>query len=400
MSQGSGVRGQKSKENGFTIVELMIAMVIFILVIAAATGIFAPMLNQFKQQSKLSETQIEGNIGLEILRIDIEHAGYGLPWAFQDDTINYNEAVDAPANNYNDAPANIPRAIISGNNLAATLNNSDYLVIKSTIVGESTTAERWSYIRTEDIPNPRAWGSDDLSNGDKVIVIRPKAGDTRLRELVKDGATFYTSYSDNGCPVNFSPISPSELYLIYGIAPNTINTLRMPFNRADYYVMRPAVDMPSRCAPNTGILYKAILDHITGRNIEYPLFDCVADMQVVFGLDTNSNNIIGSYTDGDTVVSWPIGSPDENATLTQVSAVLNDASKLREQLKEVRLYILAHEGQYDRDYAYAGGNPILVGEAALANVGKNFDLTTIDPNSYHNYRWKVYTLVVKPQNLR
>lgn len=385
------------EEKGFTTIELMIAMAVFVLVIAAATGIFVPLLNQFKQQNKLSETQIEGSIGLEILRIDIEHAGYGLPWTFENDTINYNEAANVPASNYNDAPDNLPRAIVLGNNLAATLNNSDYLIIKSTIVGESNTAQRWTYIRTEDIPNPKAWGSDDIPNGDRVIVIRPKVGDVRLRELVKDGDTFYTSYSSNAFPLNFSPISPSEVYLIYGVSPNP---LRMPFNRADYYIQRPVANMPLRCAPNTGILYKAILDHATGGNIEYPILDCVADIQVVFGLDTNSNNIIGTYTDSNTVVSWPVGSPDENITLAQITATLNDAANLREQLKEVRLYILVHEGQYDRDYTYAGGNTILVGEPALANLGKNFDLTTIDPNSYQNYRWKVYTLVVKPQNLR
>ncbi len=65
---------------GFTLVELLIAMTMFIIVIASASSVFVPLLTQFKQQSKSAETQIEGIIGLELLRRDIKHAGFGLPW--------------------------------------------------------------------------------------------------------------------------------------------------------------------------------------------------------------------------------------------------------------------------------------------------------------------------------
>ena len=68
------------REEGFTLVELMITMVVFVLVIAAASQVFTSLLTQFKQQNKMAETHIEGAVGLGILRHDLEHAGYGLPW--------------------------------------------------------------------------------------------------------------------------------------------------------------------------------------------------------------------------------------------------------------------------------------------------------------------------------
>ncbi len=102
------------KHDGFTLIELMIAMVVFMFVIVAATGIFIPLVSQFKQQSKITETNIEGIVGLELLRGDLEQAGFGLPLYFQDDTkINYAEAANDPANKYNDVPADAPRAIVS-----------------------------------------------------------------------------------------------------------------------------------------------------------------------------------------------------------------------------------------------------------------------------------------------
>ena len=68
------------REEGFTLVELMITMVVFVLVIAAASSIFSSLLNQFKQQSKIIESNIEGVVGLDMMRVDVQQAGFGIPW--------------------------------------------------------------------------------------------------------------------------------------------------------------------------------------------------------------------------------------------------------------------------------------------------------------------------------
>lgn len=200
---------------------------------------------------------MEGIVGLELLRVDIEHAGYGLPWRFQC-PINYAEAKSTPASSYNDAPGNPPRAIVSGDNAQFVspnniFNGSDYLVIKSVVVGSSATAQRWSYITTGN--NPKVWNTDDLKNGSRVIVVKPKVGETKLKEMVVDEDTkvYYTTYSATAFPKKFSPVKPSELLLIYGIDPDT--DLRMPFNRADYFISK--TNVPQKCASKTGVLEKA-----------------------------------------------------------------------------------------------------------------------------------------------
>jgi hypothetical protein len=101
---------------------------------------------------------------------------------------------------------------------------------------------------------------------------------------------------------------------VYGVAPkaSSTNGLGMPFNRADYFVAIPgsSSQLPSVCAPGTGILYKTTVNHEAnnpGGKLTYtPLVDCVADMQVVLGWDLwdASSNTLGQ--DG-TIDTWSSG---------------------------------------------------------------------------------------------
>jgi hypothetical protein len=125
-------------------------------------------------------------------------------------------------------------------------------------------------------------------------------------------------------------------------------------------------------------------------------------MQVVFGLDmgsagggTDPNGVIGTYTnpDGSTIVGGLL--ENENKQQADVQKVLSSASELRNRLMEIRVYVLAHEGQRDPNYTFnnftCGLNCITVGDFGC---GRPFNL----PPDWKNYRWKVYTLVLNPQN--
>jgi len=405
------------REDGFTLVELLITMVIFVLVIASASVVFTGLLTQFKQQSKIAETNIEGIVGLEILRQDVERAGYGLPWniLIQPSTAgdwatlaNYDEAASAGSPNpadFNDgspasalpAPANIkraPRAIVSDDN--AGLNNSDYLVVKSISIARNFAAGKWQLLHIGAGSNMKTWWAEvneyvcRNDRGDhypnvRVIVISPGATFTNSRSLVVSASGSYFSTADDyGTLAGFQPTaSDAENRIMYGVDPDT--NLRVPFNRADYYIRQPAT-MPGRCVPGTGILYKATMNHADGNFTEMPLLDCVADMQVTFVLDTNDDGAVDSLADDITALT---------------------AEQIRDQLQEIRVYVVAHEGQRDTGYDFSGGNPAKVGldivEAAdTVSRTINFaDLSTAVGNpEYKFYRWKLYTITVKPDNLR
>jgi type II secretory pathway pseudopilin PulG len=359
------LQGQK----GVSFIELLIVMTLVVIVLTMNTDTFGVIFRQSRQQTQAVGAQMDRVVGLEILRTDLEHAGFGLPWSFQG-TISYTEATASPQSTYNDAASNPPRALVSGNDPTTfTLNNSDYLVIKSTIVGTSEASQRWTYIIGG--LQPHVWGSNDLSNGDRVIVLWPRSVTGFSKELVINGADFFTTYSSSAFPTEFSPAAATTRFVIYGVDPDT--NLRMPFNRADYYIQRPA-SIPQACAPNTGILYKATINQGDGARNPEPLIDCVADMQVIYRLDNDNNGTIDS-------------------TVNDISGLT--AQQIRDRVKEVRVYILSHEGELDRSFKYRNST-MTVGEFG---VGRTFNLSATIGSGWENYRWKVSTLVVKPRNL-
>ena len=130
--------------------------------------------------------------------------------------------------------------------------------------------------------------------------------------------------------------------------------------------------MPARCATNTGILYKGTINHADGGIRELPILDCVAQLQVVLVLDTNADGVPDSF---------------------QTASFAGTAEQIRTQLKEIRVYILAHEGQRDTGYT----SPV------MRIIDPDSGTTPIDftpTGDLLNFRWKIYTLVVKPYNLR
>ena len=384
------------KQAGFTMTELLITMAIFIFAITAVTNVFVPLVTQFKQQSRIAETQTEGIVGLEVLRRDLEQAGFGLPWVIPTG-ITYSEgssstsgSIPAP-NTYNEATVSgttdPPRAIVTGTDIAG-LGGSDYLVIKATSVADNSAAMKWTQVigAAGGGSTVRIWNSstEDLSATDRVIAIIPSRGLSNRRVLVNNGTAFSTQFtasasSPTAFPSGFAPSTENDVHLIYGVDPST--DLRMPFNRADYFIENlTSTTIPARCAAGTGVLMKYVIDQATGnRGTGMPLLDCVAYFQVVFRLvdPTNENNLIVA---------------DDLSGLT--------AQQLREQLAEVRVYILAHEGQKDMNYTYPNSTLQITDMNDPAySLGMMFNFTTSGITDWQHYRWKVYRIVVKPNNL-
>jgi len=364
-------------ERGFNLIELVVVMGIFVGVIAIAGNAFNVVLNHASIQSKTAESNIEGVLGLEMMRKDIASAGFGLPWSFQD-PINYQEAIGTAAV-YNDAPSGNPRGVWGADNVTAApfITGSDYLVVRATSIGTSRAAQRWSYVNytgatKPDPMKPFTWPKDNLESANGVIVVRVGLSGAFTKELVVAASgAFYTQYNNLSA---FTPGEPNVTHYIYGIDDNSI--LRMPFNRADYYVRIPAdaSDLPQRCAPNTGILYKATVNQTDGSLTELPLLDCIADMQVVYTLEQ----------------------PGSGTTFETNNAIFAlSAEQIRERLKAVKVYILTHEGGRDRFYSYPN-TTINVGPAGS---GRPFTLNTLIGPDYTHYRWKVYFLTAKPENL-
>jgi prepilin-type N-terminal cleavage/methylation domain-containing protein len=356
----------RRRESGFSLLELMIALAIVAFVLAAASTFFIGVVKQYKVQSKITESNIEGIIGLELLRQDLESLGFGLPWDLG--TSTYTE----PGPLQGTDP---PRAVGS---LDGATDNSDYLVIRSARVGIDNAAGKWTTLRAG--PQVRIWGSedDDLATTDHVIVLSPGGVNIPSRVLLTPTGGMIFGINGGGLS-GYTPFDSIQTNIVYGIDSGT--PLKRPFNRADYYIANnptypPPYVTPRHCATNTGVLVKAVRAHDTDgtRNV-LPLLDCVADMQVIYGLDTDADPLT------------PLVPLDDLLGLT--------ADAIRTQLKEIHVHILAQVGQRDRSYTYPYDN-VTVGSEGF---GRNFDFTSSSIDNFRNYRWKVYNIVVKPKNL-
>jgi len=357
---------------GFTLIELLVVILLIGFVLMATSNTFVGLLSGYKQQGKITETNIAGIISLEMLRRDIKSAGYGLPWVIPSTaTAGYTgEAVNATANAYNDYPTttNPPRAVLSGLNA----DGSAYLVLKGMNLAHNAACTKWVLLPPDSLP--LEWISstpthDNFLDTERVVLISPGSDDSNFKTLVATGP--YSAIRTQSVP--------NETRIIYGVDDAD---LRMPFNRADYYLNTTgSVRIPGRCAPGTGVLVKSTINQLGGALNSQPLLDCVADMQVVTNLDMDNN-----------------GEADTLSTGFWVAPGATAAQTIRDQLKEVRVYILAHEGQRDTSYTHSL-DTVLVGEMEGATVyGRNFDLTAI--TDWQNYRWKIYSLVVRPGSLR
>lgn len=380
---------------GFTLIELIIVSLILIVVIILSANAFDTIVSKSAQLTKSAQSNIQGVVGLELMRADLEAAGFGLPWAYAG-SVKYTECLSSgrvagvdPKADFNDGKGSttdgdIPRAVLS----KTATSGIDYLVVKSAAVGDDLASRRWSFVNysTPTAGSIRSYSvNSGVFDGDRVVTLKMSfgagAGSSSRQLLVSAAGPYYYAVNGGISPADFSPGDATEFYVAYGISTGVAPT--MPFNRADYYIFRPTV-MSQRCANGTGNLYKATIKHKDGMFNEIPLLDCVLDMQVSFVLDPNN--------DGKLVYTKSLTTPAMTAL------------DIRNQLKSIRVSILAHESGFDRNYTYPG-NSITVAPSGMPSLGRTWtgtDFTNADANlgkTWKNYRWKVYEIAVQPKNL-
>ena len=414
----------ENKNAGFTLVELIVTMAIFLVVIVIAAQTFDTIFSSSIRVNKSEESNIEGIIGLEVLRHDLEQMGFGLPWQFKTgSTISYSESVDAKGLALNDAPG-VPRAFVGRDGFGEF--GSDFMAIKSTTVGNSQASQRWTYIPFHNFSTasvkesrPIAWPSLNLRTNDNVIAIRSdfnNESDDHLLVENSSGSYSFGYKTDGSIDAAFLPQTDQQTHLVYGIT-DAGQTPRMPFNRADYFVNYSSAGTPrppSFCSENTGVLYKAVISHADGSYVYIPLLDCVADMQVVLGWDTSEKglaNNVDAYSSLPAADNSVAASPASAGSLIQgwLTADGGDPGKvprnIREHLKIVKVYILAQEGRRERAYTFPSASILVGKECRSAEAGAVDCGATLTRPAYalsaeqRHYRWKLYRIVVRPKNL-
>lgn len=404
-------------ERGFTLIELVVVMSIFIVVIALAGSSFNAVLSQTSKLFGSEDSNIEGVVGLELFRHDIIQAGYGL--ASEAMSMAYSgEAVAGQSLNLNDPFTGPSRPLVALERSMAGCESvttekpdnqgyllqpcSDYLALKGTTLGNSAASKRWTFLNTT---SPNVWkasANNPVDNDSVVVVSRSVATSSNAMILQpKSTSQFYYSFASTAFK-NFSAAGSSILN-VYGVG---TGTLRMPFNRVDYFVATPpstvSQQVAAHCAPGSGILYKGVVNHTDGLLTYIPVMDCVGGMQVVLGWDTDGDNMIDTWSnaDGSVVSGTATATAIQDALLSPSSSgspnlsIIDTGLNIRNGLKTVKVYVLVQNGRKDPNYT--SPSSILIGESGEGALTHTLNVAT---KGWSNYHWKLYRIVVNPKNL-
>ena len=333
-----------NNKKGFTIAELLVTIFIIGVVLGAAYFTYIKLLKGFKSESSKIETQIENLVGLEILRLDLEHIGYGIPNNETSKIIDWN-----------------------GSNLIlrSTLNNTDsitrgYLLAKCvagtlevTYDGRENTSATYVSVIDADTKNFFAKGEIQTSGSIQTIGLNGKKVSCTLDKV-------YIAY-------------PVRQNVYNGTANGCTDSLCEEIS----YTLSQA-NLINRCNVNTSNLIRKVGPSATSGE---PVLNCVADFKVTFDLDTNGDGVIGT----------------SEADQTSLPSTNGD---IRNQLKAINIYILVQEGRYDPNFTYnqAVNCSATPGKCININNGNNIQELQL-PAGYEHYRWKLLMIKVKPMDL-
>lgn len=343
---------------GFSLVELLVAMVIFGILM---TGIFQAYIAQMKNTTReygIAESDIDRSIGQGIISRDIFMAGYGL------------------ADDYNGVFT--PWALQSTNSDSAP----DDLTLMGTALGmNSQQAQHWSYVTdfTGSNVTIRSWSDsrEDIQDGDNVILI-----DSATKRLLTGTGTpnwlFPFDAHDAGDPdddefVGWSdPRAGTVAYALYGSGGTPAAT--QPYYAVRYYLSTASGD---GCAPGVKNLLRAESRTTATPDSGDVVIPCVADFQVILGLDTNNDRTIDLWKNGGVAAGDGY-----------------DPARLNRSLRQVRVYALTQIGERDNFYTYPEAT-IYVGDLSLGR-GRPFTLS----DAQRHYRWRVIRFSAVPRNIR
>ncbi len=333
------------REKGLSIVEFIITMFIVVFVLSGAYFTYTNLLKGFKKETISIETEMEKLVGTEILRLDFEHAGYG---------VGINELL-FPIEWYNSSKL-IERKVIIRSTLNNTNNKTFGWMLFKCKDGQSFK-DSIVIDNRYDKSNPNFVPINDKKEKPRITSRYISLNDTCFQEGVIIGFPIDKEYVNKtgkfGCRYQTCSVITYSL--------SSSNNL-------------------SDCNPNT----KNLL-----RNRK-PVLNCVADFKIRYWLDTDADGKI------DISSTKSFSDENEDGKLDNIGNFFdmdNDGNitsqELRKELKLIDIYILVQEGKYDPEFTFENATGYLEVDGIRLKL----------PDDYKHYRWKVLKITVKPINL-
>lgn len=338
---------------GFTLVEFLVAILIVSTILGAAYVTYITILAGFRRETASMETQIETAVGVEIIRLDLEHAGYGIGEDQPDLPVEWN---------------NVNNSLI----IRSVLNNTR--LIRDTV---SDLPVQWSLVECSG-----AGITPVIRAGDRLENLPTGTG---LVFLGASSRTYIGETTDGSCP-------SSGVFVAIPYDTSVTNGCTFQFCNEIAYRLSDTQNLEN-CNPNTRNLLRAV-----GGSTGAPLINCVADVEFTFDIDRDGNGTVdvkeGNFLDLDPATTLDLDLNDDGIV---------SADEIRNGLRAVNIYMLVQDGSLDRkfrftNYTSCSSTPSdmrLSGQCVVSASGIELNL----PKDFANYRWKVIKLSVKPMNL-
>ena len=277
------------RQTGLSLVEIMVAMVISLILLAGVLQIYLSSKTTYRMQEGLSRLQENGRFAIDIISRDIRMAGFqgctrlgSAPGQIQ---ANMLVSTKPAALKYsaNDALAGVDNAA-SGNTTGAALN-TDIITVRSAspsnaVLSNNMTANNSNIVISS---NP-----DNLKTNDILIIT-----DCINADIFKA-----SSVSNGGLPITLQHNNTANTTDSFSKAYRT-NAMLMKFRAYTYYV---ADTGRTNSAGNA--IFSLFRDDLNGNTEE--LVEGIENVQIQYALDTNNDLVVDSYVDagGVTANQW------------------------------------------------------------------------------------------------
>ncbi len=237
------------KAKGFTLVEMVITILIMSIIMGLSGNTFKRVLFGVKEESKSMESNQDKLLGLELIRLDLEHLGFGIARNTTGKPVEWTDA---------------SRQLT----LRSTLNNTNQDTLGWHMINCTSNIVTLS---SQEVASGGTGLSTDivLLDQDKNFVSNTTYGDT-CPDTKPYLAYPYDNTVTNGCGAALGGAAGEQYCnrVVYELTATTLAT----------------------CAPGTKTLTRKVGAAASGD----PILNCVADIIVRFDLDTNGDDTIDS----------------------------------------------------------------------------------------------------------
>ena len=288
------------KQKGFSVVELMVALLLGLFLVSGVTGMYLSSKQTYRMTDNLSRLQENLRYSLEFMTRDVRMASY-MPCRFPP---TFTNAVNGSTNWHLDYfnfglrgyeggvstfPTQISGDVIAGSDAIAILKGGMYA---GTIESHNNTTGRFTL--QDSFPGP----DQEFQKGEVALVCDP-----RQAALFQVSDSNYTNGTiDYGTNTGIAPGNATTSIGVFGEDAQITS-----FEPVIYYVA------PSTSDPNTNALKVRSLEAVLTGGVETvtmseeELLDGVETMQIMYGLDVDNDQIADRYEAANdiAVAEWP-----------------------------------------------------------------------------------------------